>query len=153
MKTMKSGLLMLAAVLSAQTYSLAEDTNKGIGPITSVQLGPIDSALAAKGKQIFQSKCSACHKPEERYVGPALKGVTQRRTPEWIMNMILNPQEMLQKDPTAIQLLEEYMAQMASVDITKDDARAVLEHFRNYDNGGDTKGKATKTSKKAGKQS
>jgi len=59
----------------------------GIGPIQSkIELGALDNALAQKNE-----KCAACHKIEERYVGPALKGVTTRRAPEWIMNMILDP--------------------------------------------------------------
>ena len=30
------------------------------------------------------------------------------RTPEWIMNMILNPTEMVEKDPLAKELLVEF---------------------------------------------
>jgi cytochrome c551/c552 len=65
----------------------------------------LDASLAEKGKAAFEQKCSACHRFEERFVGPPLKGVTTRRAPEWIMNMILNPVEMTQKDPAAKELL------------------------------------------------
>ena len=51
--------------------------------------------MAAEGQEIFKAKCSACHKMRKRFVGPALAGVTERRTPEWIMNMILNPEVMV----------------------------------------------------------
>jgi len=61
--------------------------DKGIGPITSVTLNDIDSALVNKGKEIFKAKCTACHKIGKRFVGPALKGVTKIQSPEWIMNM------------------------------------------------------------------
>lgn len=104
--------------------------NKGIGPITSVQLGAIDNAMADKGQELFKKKCSACHKLEAKYVGPALKGVTKRRTPEWIMNQILNPKEMTEKDPIAKELLATFMTQMTFQDVTQDDARAMLEYFR-----------------------
>lgn len=107
--------------------------SKGIGPIKEVKLGPIDKALADRGKKIFEEKCSACHKIEEKYVGPALKGVTKRRTPEWIMNMILNPIEMTQKDPIAKQLLAEYLTQMTYQDVSEEDARAILEYLRSVD--------------------
>lgn len=106
--------------------------SKGIGPIQEITLGPLDEALAAKGEKIFSGTCSACHKMDTRYVGPAISGVTKRRTPEWILNMILNPQEMTQKDDTAKALLGTYMTQM-SVSITQEDARAVLEYFRKHD--------------------
>jgi mono/diheme cytochrome c family protein len=106
--------------------------SKGVGPIQSVAIGALDEALAAKGQQIFSGTCAACHKLDQRYVGPALAGVTKRRSPEWIMNMILNPSVMTQQDPTAKALLGEYMTQM-SVNATQEDARAVLEYFRKND--------------------
>ena len=65
--------------------------NKGIGPVSSVTLGPIDKKLVAEGEKLFKLKCAACHKMDKRRVGPPLGGVTQRRSPEWIMNMALNP--------------------------------------------------------------
>ena len=106
----------------------------GVGPVQEVDLGAeIDAALAEKGKSIFEAKCSACHKFDQRYVGPALAGVTERRHAAWVMNMIINPQEMTQKDPIAKKLLAEYMTQMVAQDVTQDDARALLEYFRQVD--------------------
>jgi mono/diheme cytochrome c family protein len=106
-------------------------SNKGLGPISSVSLGEIDANLAAAGETEFKAKCTACHKISKRHIGPALKGVTERRSPEWIMNMILNPEEMVQKDPIAKQLLIEYNgAPMANQNLTEDEARSILEYFR-----------------------
>lgn len=113
------------------TESVAEGI--GVGPIRMVEIGPLDPALASKGKIIFEQKCAACHKFDERYVGPALKGVTERRKPEWIMNMILNPSEMLEKDPTAKELLATYLTPMTFQDVSKEQARAILEYFRQED--------------------
>jgi mono/diheme cytochrome c family protein len=106
---------------------------KGIGPITSVELGPIDQALADQGKAVFELKCSACHKIEARHVGPALRGVTQRRKPEFIMNMILNPDEMVQKHPEIQKLLAEYFVPMTFQNVTESEARSILEYFRSVD--------------------
>jgi len=106
----------------------------GIGPIKKVEISKeIDIKLVKKGEEIFNLKCSACHKLEERYVGPPIKGITKRRKPEWIMNMILNPVEMTQKDPIAKQLLSEYLTQMTFQDVKEDEARAILEYFRYVD--------------------
>ncbi len=105
--------------------------NKGIGPITSVTLGDeIDQDLAKQGAEVYVKMCSACHKPEKKYIGPAPKGIMERRSPEWIMNMILNPDEMVQKDPLAKALLAEYLTPMANQNLTEEQARAVLEYFR-----------------------
>ncbi|MCD6023647.1 MAG: cytochrome c class [Fibrobacteria bacterium] len=104
----------------------------GVGPVKKVTLGALDEGLAAKGEKIFSGTCAACHKLDQRYVGPGLAGVTQRRTPEWIMNMVMNPTEMTQKDPVAKALLAEYMTQM-SVSVSEEEARAILEYFRKVD--------------------
>ncbi|MCP3932793.1 MAG: cytochrome c [Bacteroidetes bacterium] len=106
--------------------------NKGIGPISKVELGAeIDQALAATGKEVYDLKCSACHKATEKFIGPAPAGIMERRSPEWIMNMILNPEEMTMKDPIAKQLLIDYnMSPMANQSLTEEEARSILEYFR-----------------------
>lgn len=107
-------------------------TNKGIGPIKNLELpAEIDQAMAAKGMEVYKNKCMACHKPDKKFIGPAPKGILERRTPEWIMNMILNPDEMTQKDPLAHALLKEFNGSpMANQGLTEEEARQVLEYFR-----------------------
>ncbi|MGQ0668085.1 MAG: c-type cytochrome, partial [Actinomycetota bacterium] len=83
-----------------------------------------------QGRQIFETKCSMCHKMEETYVGPPLGEVLEKRTPAYILNMILNPQEMVEKHPVAKQLLAERMSFMPNQQLTLADARAVLEYLR-----------------------
>ncbi len=103
----------------------------GIGPVTEVvELGELDPQMAAEGKEIFRNKCSACHKPTERYIGPAPEGVLERRTPAYVMNMILNPDEMTKKHPEARKLLQEYMSPMPFQNVSKEEARALVEYFR-----------------------
>ena len=107
-------------------------TNKGIGPIKSLELpAEIDNAMAAKGMEVYKTKCMACHKPDKKFIGPAPIGIMERRTPEWIMNMILNPEEMTQKDPLAVALMAEFNGSpMANQHLTEEEARQVLEYFR-----------------------
>jgi cytochrome c len=108
--------------------------NQGIGPVKNLDLDDeLVEVYVTRGENIFDAKCTACHKFEERYVGPPVAGITKRRTPEWIMNMILNPEEMGKKDPIANELLAEYMTQMTNQNITEDEARYLLEYFRHYD--------------------
>ncbi len=105
--------------------------NKGIGPVSSITLGDLDQSLADEGEKIYNELCLACHKPTEKFIGPAPVDILERRSPEWIMNMILNPEEMVLNDPIAKALLIEYnMAPMANQGLTEDQARAVLEYFR-----------------------
>jgi hypothetical protein len=56
--------------------------------------------------------------------------VTARRSGAFIMNMILNPQEMVERHPVAKQMLAERMSFMANQGLTRDEARAVLEYLR-----------------------
>ena len=103
---------------------------KGLGPVTSMELGEIDQALAAEGKEIYDVKCFACHEVGMDKVGPDPSGIMNRRTPEWIMNMILNPEQMSKEDPIGLGLLMKYNAVMANQQLTEEDARKVLEYFR-----------------------
>ena len=103
----------------------------GIGPIKEITLTTIDPELVEKGRVVYEAMCTACHKAEKKYIGPAPAGIMERRSPEWIMNMILNPEEMVKKNPIAIKLFEEFLyVPMANQNLTEDEARAVLEYFR-----------------------
>lgn len=106
--------------------------NKGIGPVDKVEFAEeIDKALAAQGEEFYDLYCLACHKPDRKFIGPAPKDIFERRSPEWVINMILNPEEMTANDPIAKQLLKEYNGTpMANQGLTEDQARAILEYFR-----------------------
>lgn len=115
------------------TYEEAQadwKNQKGLGPISKVELGEIDAEMAKKGEEIYVLKCTACHAPDKEKLGPAPTDIFSRRTPEWIMNMILNPEEMAMKDPIGRGLLMKYNTVMANQGLTEADARAVLEYFR-----------------------
>ena len=103
-----------------------------MGPITSVEFGDeIDTEMAAKGEKTFGTICIACHAVDKRMIGPAMAGIYDRRSPEWVMNMILNPDGMLKEDPIAKALLKEYNnAIMLNQNLSEEDARAVAEYLR-----------------------
>ncbi|MBK7869887.1 MAG: cytochrome c [Saprospiraceae bacterium] len=111
------------------------DDGKGIGEIKEVTLNnPLKPDMVEKGKAIYDMKCSACHKlTDQRVVGPGFKGVTERRKPEWIMNMVTNVEVMLAEDATAQALLEECLTRMPNQNLSIGDARDVLEFFYSND--------------------
>jgi mono/diheme cytochrome c family protein len=104
----------------------------GIGSIEKVTLGEeIDAEMAAAGQALYEQMCTDCHIAAKNFVGPAPKGILSRRTPEWVMNMILNPEEMVMKDSIAKKLfIEYYEVTMANQNLTEEQARQVLEYFR-----------------------
>lgn len=95
---------------------------------------PLNQEWVKTGLASYEMKCLACHKLDEtRIVGPGWKGVTERRTPEWIMNMIVNTDEMLDKDPAAQEMLEQCLVRMPNQNLSEDESRHVLEFMRHND--------------------
>lgn len=133
MKEKVSYLVILVMLIFTGTIftGCGENTDLiGVGPIKKIDLKPVDKAMSDRGKVVFDAKCVACHKFDVKVVGPPLNGVTKRRKPEWIMNMILNPEQMTKENIVAKQLLAEHLTQMTFQNVTQDEARSVLEYFR-----------------------
>ena len=126
---MKSLKLTLSAL--AITALVSCNGGSGNGQNNNASDNAATPALAEKGKELFKINCTACHKPTKKFIGPAPKGILERRSPEWVMNMILNPENMIANDPIAKQLLAEANgAPMANQHLTEEQARAILEYFR-----------------------
>lgn len=102
---------------------------------SEIQLSnPLNAEWITAGKNIYELKCQSCHRlSDEKLVGPGWHNVTKRRKPVWIMNMITNVDMMLESDPEAQKLLEQCMVRMPNQNISKEDARMVLEYMRSND--------------------
>jgi hypothetical protein len=107
-------------------------SNKGIGPIETVDFSnPIDMEMVTLGENAFKQKCMACHMANRKLIGPAMSGIYERRSPEWVINLLLNPTQMLKEDPVANALLKEYNnVMMLNQNLTQDEARAIAEYLR-----------------------
>lgn len=105
-------------------------TAADVGPVERVELGSIDAELAQQGEQLFQTRCTVCHRMGERYVGPDLTQTAEVRDPVYIMNMVLNPEGMIQNHPTAQALMAEYGTIMTNQNLSQEQARAILEYLR-----------------------
>jgi mono/diheme cytochrome c family protein len=121
------------AATNAGTY----DPKMGEGKFNEQNL-KIDAALnatmAAAGEKVAGVKCTSCHKmSDERLVGPGWKGVTQRKTPYWIMNFITNPDPMIDKDPELQAQLEVCLVRMPNQSLVDEEARNILEFMRKND--------------------
>lgn len=109
----------------------------GIGPVTERLdiADEIDQELVAKGREIFTAKCEVCHAMQGDKVGPSLGDVVERRSPEFVINFILNPGENVLNHPVGLDLLEEHNTEMPYRDVTMEEARAIYEYLRdNYSN-------------------
>ena len=135
---MKKVLFILLFIsIGCQNDSKRSDSlsNKGVGPITNVILeDKVNISMANSGEKLFNQLCTSCHMINEDYIGPAMSGILGRRSPEWIMNMILNPIQMLEEDPIAIELLEKYdFEYMYNQNLLEEEVREILEYFRLLD--------------------
>ena len=103
--------------------------------IKSVEITtPLNQEWVTKGRTTYDMKCLPCHKlTGDKLVGPGWLGVTKRRTPVWIMNMVTNVDMMLEKDEEAQKLLEQCLVRMPNQNITADETRQVIEFMRSND--------------------
>jgi cytochrome c len=67
------GLMFLCGVLAGTSMLLAQDSGKKSSG---------NSAAVARGKSLFQQKCSVCHydTSDQKKIGPGLKGISKRGT-------------------------------------------------------------------------
>ena len=69
----------------------------------------VDAARQKEGKKLFKSLCASCHKLDKKLVGPALAGVEERRTNEWLKAWIKNNAELRASgDKEANAIFEEF---------------------------------------------
>lgn len=110
-----SRLLLLSVVFllsfSALTFSQEEQVVPNAEqPVAAVAAAPgSDLGDPANGKALFNSLCAACHKPYAKSIGPALNGISERRSAEWIKSWIRNSSALIASgDAAAVAIFEEY---------------------------------------------
>jgi cytochrome c2 len=139
MKMRNSAFLMMVVLAfgcgggeGAPAEEAAESTPAMEAAPVEAPTGAVDAALAREGETAFQQKgCIGCHTVGGgQLTGPDLEGVTERRSYEWFMAMVLKPDSMLQNDDAAKQMLAEYMTPMVYMGTTEQEARAIYEFLR-----------------------
>ncbi len=88
------------------------------------------------GEEIFKTKCALCHTyGEGKRIGPDLKGVTKKRSNQWMTSMIKDPGNWVKKDPEAQKLFEEYkkMPMMLVPPLKDDEVKAVIDYLNKKD--------------------
>ena len=92
----------------------------------------------AVGKKIFQTNCASCHKLDKKLIGPALGGIADRRSNEWLKAWIKDNNALRASgDQDAIDIFEEYngMPMTAFPQLSDEDIDAIIA----YTTAGDAK--------------
>lgn len=90
----------------------------------------VDANLAARGKVVYERNgCYICHGFGKVLAAPDLQGVTERRELDWLRRWMKETSSMLQSDPQARAMLEQWrFVRMPQIKLTDNDVEALL-HF------------------------
>jgi mono/diheme cytochrome c family protein len=100
--------LSLALMLSISVASFAQDAAPVADVATTAAPAASSGGDAAKGKELFNANCAACHKLDAKATGPALRGVADRREKAWIYKWVHNSSDLIKSgDAVAVKVFEE----------------------------------------------
>ncbi len=122
----RSILTLVAFSVVSVSASFAEDSTK-----TSAAATAETPALDGKGEQLFKENCKSCHKVHEESVGPALSGISKRRSADWLHSWIKNNAVFRASgDKEAIAIYEKYKkAEMTAFPtFTNEDIDAIIAY-------------------------
>ena len=86
-----------------------------------------------EGKTIFVSRCASCHNVNKTVVGPALSGVDDRRSMDWIVNFVQSSQTLVKKgDKDAVDLFKKFnnIPMPDHLDLTHDNIKNVVAFIK-----------------------
>lgn len=89
-------------------------------------------ALAQDGAALFNANCTTCHAVKEKVIGPALKGIEQRRSEEWLLKWVKNSQAVIKSgDEYAVKLYNDYnKTAMTSFSLKDVEIKAILAYVK-----------------------
>lgn len=103
----------------------------GVGPVKSLELNTISDSLMQIGMELFKNECSSCHTMEYKNTGPDISDILAIRKPEWIVNFLINKEEMLRVDSLALKTRKLYETD-CTVALELKEALEILEYLRMY---------------------
>ena len=86
-----------------------------------------------EGKTIFNARCASCHNVNKQLTGPALAGLHERRSIDWIINFVQSSQTMVKGgDKDAVALFEKFnkIPMPDHPDLTDDNIKSIVEFVK-----------------------
>lgn len=94
---------------AAYQQELAHPTPKPKPMVNGVAASGDKLASIEAGDALFKANCTQCHAVSEKVVGPALAGITKRRSASWIVSWVQNPAKVIASgDDYAVKLFSDY---------------------------------------------
>jgi cytochrome c2 len=124
-------LVFTSTTFAQEEAASAEDASEQASGYGAYVPDEVANADPAKGKELFNSLCAACHKPYKDAIGPMLHRVTERREMDWLYKWIVNSQELIKSgDSQAVQLYEEWnkVAMNAFPQLSNQDMNDILAY-------------------------
>jgi mono/diheme cytochrome c family protein len=91
-------------------------------------------ASAEEGKKLYEANnCGSCHALDKKVVGPALRGVTERRSEEWLIKWIRNNEAFRKSgDADANAIFKEYGGAAMNIfeNLSPDQVKHILEYIK-----------------------
>lgn len=86
-----------------------------------------------EGKSIFSTRCAGCHSVTKVLTGPALGGVDERRSMDWIVSFVQSSQKMVKAgDKDAVALFEKFnkIPMPDHPDLTEENIKNVVAYIK-----------------------
>lgn len=144
----RSILLLIPLVIIAFAFACGESTdhvdreeleseiNEFLEQVKGISDYPEpDMDKAERGSDLFITRrCATCHTiGRGRRSGPDLAGVTQRREYDWLVRMILVPEEMVETDPEAERLSASYRMMMPNQLLKPSEVESIIMYLMQRD--------------------
>ena len=105
-------------------------------PLAASDYAQAKPLVINRAQLTFESKCASCHAiGGGDKIGPALRGVTERRDPAWLARYIREPDKMLAEgDPTAVMLFAKHkQVIMPNLGLDEEDVTLMIAFLKAQD--------------------
>ena len=119
-------LIILIFIISCNNNSAGDKTKNTESSV---------AVANTNGENLFKANCASCHKPNERYIGPALQGSAARwESRELLYAFIRNSQEIISRNAYAKKLYNEYnqSPMLPYPNLTDNDIKDILSYCETY---------------------
>ncbi|HQU57174.1 MAG TPA: cytochrome c [Chitinophagaceae bacterium] len=86
-----------------------------------------------EGKAIFQNRCAACHNVNKVMTGPALAGISERRSIDWIIKFVQSSQSVIKSgDESAVKLFNQFnkIPMPDHPDLTEENIKNIVAYIK-----------------------